>query len=186
MIFTCALTEFLNLNVCCEHSGMWYKVACFSSSVILVVATLLQFVVLFKPLLVVSFSCLEYLVFHNNCFPCDQCWYFKFLYLHVGSLHIHFFIVLTEDNDPSKSSVSSGAALDAILLRLPTCVNKDFIDEVSRTIVWKLPSGFCGNFMRIRRISLEKRKIALQRIMYQWNSVKGWFCQDKREEYIIV
>lgn len=36
-----------------------------------------------------------------------------------------------EDNDPSKSSVSSGAALDAILLRLPTCVNKDFIDEVA-------------------------------------------------------
>lgn len=140
---------------------------------------------LFKPL-VVSFSCLEYLVFQNNCFPCDQCWYFKFLYLHVGSLHIHFFIVLTEDNDPSKSSVSSGAALDAILLRLPTCVNKDFIDEVSRRIVWKLPSGFCANFMRIRRISLEKRKIALQGIMYQWNSVKVWFCQDKREEYIIV
>jgi len=61
------------------------------------------------------------LILHISLFPC---WF--------TCLHINFFIVFTEDNDPSKSSVSSGAALDAILLRLPTCVNKDFIDEVSR------------------------------------------------------
>lgn len=43
-----------------------------SFSVVLVVATFLHFVVSFKPLLVVSFNCLEYLVFHSNCFPWDQ------------------------------------------------------------------------------------------------------------------
>ena len=42
------------------------------------------------------------------------------------------FLILEDDESSSgeTSSSSTGLALEAILQRLPTCVNKEFIDEV--------------------------------------------------------
>ena len=42
-----------------------------------------------------------------------------------------------EDDDGSSgetSGTNTGLALEAVLLRLPTCVNKDFIDEVCQPV----------------------------------------------------
>ena len=50
---------------------------------------------------------------------------------------VHFsFAFQEEEGDTSGEplSVHTGAALEAILQRLPTCVNKDFIDEVSHNV----------------------------------------------------